>query len=74
MGVFEWIVNNFGSFIFWGLFFVVVLLFAITAFRNMNHNYTAGSGMFKNSGYDLDSETKKDASDFNYYDTEGKSK
>lgn len=40
---------------------------------NSNYNYTAGSGMFKNSKYNLNDD-KKDISDVEYYNKKDKLK
>ncbi len=74
MGIFNWLIENVGSVIFWVVFAALLIFFAVAAVRNMNHKYTAGSGMFKNSEGYLDDDKKRDVSDYNYYDDEGKMK
>lgn len=51
------------------LVFVLLILVGIIAYafvRNCNQNYRIGSGMFKNSEYNLDE--KDDLQDKDYYD------
>ena len=73
MWIFDWIGANFGSILFWIVFAVVFIVFAVIALRNMNHNYTVGSGLFKNSDGNLNKDEKLDVSDYNYYNENGKS-
>ncbi|MEE1283014.1 MAG: hypothetical protein UHK60_12330 [Acutalibacteraceae bacterium] len=62
------------SLIFWLIIFVVVILIIAIAYsRSMNDNYHAGSGMFKNSEYNIDKE-EKDISDVEYFNRDGKMK
>ncbi len=53
---------------------VVLVVAALLGWRNANHDYTAGSGLFKNSDDNLEKEKHMDASDFNYYNKTGKQK
>ena len=56
----------------WICSFAVVLIICGVAYaRNANHNYTAGSGMFKNSEDNLNEEDKE-FSDVNYYNKDDK--
>ena len=52
---------------------VLVIILAFAFSRMTNDDYHAGSGMFKNSEYDLDDE-KKDFSDVEYFNKDGKMK
>lgn len=52
---------------------VIVIILAIAFSRTNNDNYSAGSGMFKNSDYNLD-EDKKDFSEVEYFNKKGKMK
>lgn len=74
MEILEWLGNNWGSILFWAVFAGLLALMAIASVRNMNHNYTAGSGMFKNSKWNLDDEKTKNVSDHNYYNDKGNMK
>lgn len=56
-----------GWLVFWLL--VLVVIIAYTFRRNANHNYRTGSGLFKNSEYNLDK--KEELSDKEYYDKDG---
>lgn len=47
----------------------IVIIIGIGAVRANNTNYRTGSGMFKNSEYNLDD--KDDFSDKEYYDKDG---
>lgn len=49
----------------------LLVLIVILAKRNMNHNYTIGSGMFKMSDENLEKGKHVDPSDYNYYDDKG---
>ena len=51
----------------------VVILFVV-GIRKANHNYTLGSGMFKNSDNNLERDKYNDPSDFNYYNKNDKLK
>ena len=48
---------------------ILVAIIAVAVYRNANVNYRTGSGMFKNSEYNLDE--KDDFSDKEYYDSDG---
>ncbi len=48
---------------------IIVIILGIGIVRSMNTSYRFGSGMFKNSEYNL--EEKDDLSDKEYYDEEG---
>lgn len=50
---------------------VIIILLVILARRNMTHNYTAGSGMFKNSEDNLEKDKHMDASDYEYFNNDG---
>lgn len=52
---------------------VIVIILAIAFSRVNNDNYSAGSGMFKNSDFNLD-EDKKDFSEVEYFNKKGKMK
>ena len=39
--------------------------------RNINHGYTSGSGMWKNSDNNLEKDKHLDPADYNYYDDKG---
>ena len=52
---------------------VLVIILAFAFSRMTNDDYHAGSGMFKNSEYDLDDE-KKDFCDVEYFNKDGKMK
>lgn len=56
-----------------GIIAVLVLLiaFVVLARRNMNHNYTIGSGMFKMSDDNLEKDKHLDISDYDYYNKDG---
>jgi len=51
----------------------IVIILALAFSRRSNDHYSAGSGMFKNSEYNLD-EKKKDFSDVDYFNKKGKMK
>lgn len=53
---------------------IVIVLGIIGGTRNANHNYTIGSGMFKDSNDNLSKEKESDASDFEYYNQKDKLK
>lgn len=53
-----------GWFIF--AFIAIIGIICVAFLRNVNQNYRIGSGMFKNSEYNLDE--KDDFSDKDYYD------
>ena len=53
------------------LFIVVYAIIIMVAKRNANHNYTLGSGVFKNSKNNLQKEEHLDTADYNYYDNNG---
>ena len=60
----------------WGVIGVVVLVImlafiGLNFYIKSNHNYSSGSGMFKNSENNLDDSTRTDASDHEYYDDKG---
>ncbi|MEE0060929.1 MAG: hypothetical protein UE295_08900 [Acutalibacteraceae bacterium] len=60
--------------IFGSVFFIICVFLIIIGYsRNMNDSYHAGSGMFKNSEYNLDEENK-DISDVEYFNKKGKMK
>lgn len=52
---------------------VIVIILALAFSRRTNDDYHAGSGIFKNSGYDLDDD-KKDFCDVEYFNKDGKMK
>lgn len=52
---------------------VLVIILAFAFSRMTNDDYHAGSGMFKNSEYNLDDE-KKDFCDVEYFNKDGKMK
>ncbi len=49
----------------------LLIIIAVVAKRNMNHNYTIGSGMFKMSDDNLEKDKHVDTADYNYYDNDG---
>ena len=49
----------------------VILALIVAARRNMNHNYTIGSGMFKMSEGNLEKGKHVDPADYNYYNNKG---
>ncbi len=49
----------------------LLILIVVLARRNMNHNYTIGSGMFKMSDDNLEKDEHLDVSDYNFYDDKG---
>ena len=53
------------------LFVVIYVIIVVVARRNMNHNYTIGSGMFKMSDDNLQKGEHLDSADYNYYDNKG---
>lgn len=53
----------------WIVFFIVIIILGLGIVRVNKTNYRTGSGMFKNSEYNLDE--KDDFSDKEYYDSEG---
>lgn len=59
--------DNMGWLIF--ILLAIVIIIGIGAVRVNNTNYRTGSGMFKNSEYNLDD--KDDFSDKEYYDKDG---
>lgn len=50
---------------------VVFIGMLIVARRNITHNYTIGSGMFKMSDNNLEKDKHLDSADYNFYDDEG---
>ena len=50
---------------------VVYVIIVVVARRNMNHNYTVGSGLFKMSDNNLQKKEHLDSADYNYYDNKG---
>lgn len=57
---------------FWIIGFFVFVLLVVALFRGFNTNYRIGSGMFKNSEYNLDE--KDDFLDKDYYDKDAMKK
>ena len=49
----------------------LLILIVVRARRNMNHNYTIGSGMFKMSEGNLEKGKHVDPADYNYYNNKG---
>lgn len=61
----------------WGWIILIILgvvIFALLGLRNANHNYTIGSGLYKNSDNNLNKDEYLDPSDYNYYNTKDKLK
>jgi len=58
----------------WIILGFLVVIFVIGLLRGANKDYTAGSGMFKNSENNLKRDERLDVSDYNYYDNKGKMK
>ena len=50
---------------------VILISLIVVAKRNMTHNYTIGSGMFKMSDNNLEKEKHLDSVDYNFYDDKG---
>ncbi len=50
---------------------ILLLALIILAKRNMNHNYTIGSGMFKMSDGNLEKNKHLDSADYDYYNENG---
>ncbi len=48
---------------------ILVAIIAVAVYRSANANYRMGSGMFKNSEYNLDE--RDELSDKDYYNEEG---
>ncbi len=55
----------------WILLGAIVVIGAVVRVRSANHDYTAGSGMFKISGNDLEHDRHADLSDDSYYNNKG---
>lgn len=53
---------------------IAIVIIVIFSIRNVNHGYTIGSGMFKNSDNNLDRDEHVDPSDYEYYNKKGKLK
>ena len=53
----------------WIVFFIVIIILGLGIVRVNKTNYRTGSGMFKNSEYNLDE--KDDFFDKEYYDSDG---
>lgn len=53
----------------WIVFFIIIIILGLGIVRVNKTNYRTGSGMFKNSEYNLDE--KDDFSDKEYYDSDG---
>lgn len=53
---------------------IMIAIFVLLGWRNANQNYTAGSGLFKHSDYNLQKDEHMDASDYNYYNKTDKLK
>lgn len=51
-----------------------IVIIIVLGIRNANHNYTLGSGMFKNSDNNLERDENVDISDYNYYNKKDKLK
>lgn len=47
---------------------VIIVIIGISYYRTNNINFTAGSGMFKNSKYNLEDEKKEDICDYEHID------
>ncbi|MEE0930863.1 MAG: hypothetical protein UIM53_07685 [Acutalibacteraceae bacterium] len=57
----------------WVLLVVLIAVGVVVFARNTSNDYNAGSGMFKNSEFNIE-ETDKDFSDVEYYDRTNKMK
>ena len=58
----------------WLVISVVVVGTGLAKVRNANHDYTAGSGMFKRDDNNLEKDKHLDVSDYDYYNKKGKLK
>ena len=58
----------------WLVILVVVVGTGVAKVRNANHDYTAGSGMFKRDDNNLEKDKHLDVSDYDYYNNKGKLK
>lgn len=57
----------------WIFLIILFLVLAVAYSRHANDDYHSGSGIFKNSEYNLD-EKEKDMSDVEYFNRDGKMK
>ncbi len=62
------------SWAIWLIIIVIGIIIIAVGFRSANHNYTIGSGMFKNSDENLNKDEHIDPSDYDYYNKKGKLK
>ena len=58
----------------WLVILVVVVGTGVAKVRNANHDYTAGSGMFKRDDNKHEKDKHLDVSDYDYYNKKGKLK
>jgi len=60
----------------WGflVLLVIFVIMGIAKLRTSNHNYTAGSNLFKKSENNLEKDEHLDVSDYDYYNKNGKLK
>ncbi len=59
----------------WLMFLGAAIVIAvILGIRSANQSYTIGSGLFKNSDYNLDKDKHVDPADYDYYNKKGKLK
>lgn len=58
----------------WLILATIIVIIMILGYRMANHNYTIGSGMFKNSDNNLNGDEHLDVSDYDYYNKKDKLK
>jgi hypothetical protein len=58
----------------WLVILVVFVGTGVAKVRTANHDYTAGSGMFKRDDNNLEKDKHLDVSDYDYYNKKGKLK
>ena len=58
----------------WIVLCIIIVLIAAVGFRNANHNYTFGSGLFKRSEANLEKNKYLDPADYQYYNSKDKLK
>lgn len=60
--------------IFYIILIAVIIISVVKRYLGQNEDYTRGSNIFKSSEHNLENNEKKDISDYDYYNTDGKSK
>ena len=58
----------------WIILCVIIVLLVAVGFRNANHRYTFGSGLFKRSDANLEKDKYLDPADYQYYNSKDKLK